>query len=454
MKPAKATFILEAKRLLNRKIVGLLTFFLLLSLYMVQIGINNYRKVTDNVSAFSNFEQLKVKQYVTYGQYGTYGFRILYVPSASSIFFINSSTISQLTSNVDSGERLNIYNSFKGGALFAEKSGGFKDFSGIMLLMGSLLMLYLGYESFIHKDYLRFMAGFTDSRKLFFSVVLSRAMICFIFFLVNAGMSLLLLQLNGIRLNPGELFHLTVYLGVLMILMFFFLILGTIGGSFKSNFTGFVMILISWLALVFLLPGVVSAITSMNAENIVSSNHLELDKLKLIMDVENRIKEKAKDLPPGQEKARVLRQMIDKYWETEFREILAYEKQLQDHMETNIHLFQDLSSLFPSTFYLSASDEISSKGYENFIRFYHHIRALKTDFVRFYFNKRYPGKTGDGLFPAPEKTIEPFIKSSENLFTAMSGLPRGFLKGLLICILYIIVLLYVSFIRFKHSLKC
>lgn len=453
MKPGKAIFILELKRLVNRKNLSLLTFLLLLSLYMVQIGIDGYKNTVENKEAFRNFEELKVKQYVTYGQYGTYGFRILFIPSSTSIFFHNSSTISQLTSNVDSGERLNIYNSFKGPALFTEKSGGFKDFSGIMLLLGSLLMLYLGYESFIHKDYLRFMLGFIGYKKLFFSIILARLGICLSFFAVTAGLAFLLLKINNIQLDPNEMFHLAIFLTVLLVLMIFFLALGTIGGSFKSQFTGFVMILVSWFALVFLAPGIVSSITSRKAENIVSNYKLELDKLRVMMDVEKRLDKKVKDIPLGQDKNLLLHRLVNEYWNTEFLEIINFEKNLENQMTKNIRLFQQLSFFFPSTFYLSTNDEISSKGFENFIRFFGHIQSLKTNFVKFYLDKRYPLPPSTAPVPPPTQGIQSFIKGNENLFYAQSGLPQGFFNGLLISLLYILGTFLLSFYRFKNSLK-
>ena len=176
MKTFLTTYLVESKRLLKKKTFGLFLFFSFLSLYFVQIGLDNYTNIIENKEEFQDIELLKIKQYINYGQYGGYGFRVLFIPSPLSIYFVNSSTISQLTANVDSGERLNIYNSFKGRTLFADKGGGFKDFSGIMLLLGSMLVLYLGYESFIHRDYLRFMYGFVDYRRLFFSIVLSQVL--------------------------------------------------------------------------------------------------------------------------------------------------------------------------------------------------------------------------------------------------------------------------------------
>jgi hypothetical protein len=447
----KSLYTMESKRLFNRTSVSLFTFFLLLSLYFVQTGINNYKSVIENKIAFQAIEKLKVQQYINYNQYGTYGFRILFIPSPLSIFFVNSSTISELTSNVDSGERLNIYNSFKGKALFAEKSGGFKDFSGVMLLLGSLLVLYFGYESIIHKDYSRFMCSLTNLKSFFTSIILSRISIIFLFFLVICAVSLVLVQVQGIKLSPQDYLHFAFYIAGLQLTYIFFFILGTIAGSFKSRFTGFVIVIFSWFAFVFMAPGIVSTVTAKRADNIVSNYHLELQKLQQIMSFEKHAMNEVG--PTTKNNINSVKRLIESYWNNEFKKIQASEEMMENEMKKNIHLFETLSFFFPSTFYLAASDEISSKGYENFIRFFHYIRILKGDFVRFYLNHRYYSQSSDHETTATTPKVKSFIKENENLFHAPSRLPRYLFLGTLITILYIVGLLGFSYHRFKLSLQ-
>ncbi|NIM78943.1 MAG: hypothetical protein GTO20_09135 [Candidatus Aminicenantes bacterium] len=435
-------YILESKRLFNKRNILLYLLVALLALYFVQIGINDYKHIINNKKEFQDFELLKVNQYLNYGQYGSYGFRILFIPSPLNTYFVNSSTISELTSNVDAGERLKIYNSFKGRRLFAEKSGGFKDFSGIMLLLGSLLVLYFGYESMISKDYLRFMHGFTSDRRLFFCVVFSRMVIIFFLFLFTAVISWLFLVFNNIRLTPNDYTHMAIYLGILMLMLVFFFTLGTIAGSFKSRFTGFVILVVSWFVLVFLVPGVVSSVTSRRADNMVSNYQLELEKLKVLMDFEKRVY--AEMGFTTEENIESVREEIESYMENEFKKIQAFEKKLERQMGKNIRHFQTLSSLFPSTFYLSASDEISSKGYESFIDFFSYILELKEKFIRYYINKRYY---------SDYSKVESFIKDDQNLFYAKSRVPRVFFKGLLLNLFFIVGLLIISYGRFKRSLR-
>lgn len=433
---------MEFQRLLNTKTTGVLLLFLILCLYFVQIGINNYKSIIGARGEFQYIERTKVRQYINYAQYGAYGFRILFVPGPLSVYFVNSSVISELTANVDSGERLNIYNSFKGRTLFAEKAGGFKDFSGVMLLLGSLLVLYFGYESVIHKDYLRFMAGFTDPMKLFLSIVFSRVFIFSLYFIFIGGLSLLLLEFNDIHLSGNQWPHWFAFMGVLVLLSVFFFALGTIAGTFKSRFTGFVTLISLWFVFVFMVPWVINAITARKADNIASNYQLELEKLKILMGFEKEAEEKEGPVTDSNTEAE--RALLESAWNNELKKIRALEKKLADDMRINIYRFQKLSCFFPSTFYISASNEIGSKGYKNFIRFFERILTLKWNFIRFYIDKKYYSDS---------TKVESFINGSENLFYSETVLPRGFLNGVLYVLVYILVLIAVSYVRFVRSVR-
>lgn len=442
MRTFYATFIMEAQRLLNKKTAGVFLLFLILCLYFVQMGINNYKSIVETREEFQDIERLKAQQYINYAQYGAYGFRILFIPGPLSVYFVNSSVISELTANVDSGERLNIYNSFKGRTLFAEKAGGFKDFSGIMLLLGSLLLLYFGYESMIHKDYLRFVAGFTDLKKLFLSIVFSRVIIFTLFFLCIGGLSLLLLKLNDITLSGNQWPHWFTYIGVLVLLFVFFFALGTIAGTFKSRFAGFVTLISLWFVFVFLVPWVINAVTARSADNIASTYQLELDKLKLLMGFEKQAE--AQEGPVTDSNTEAERALLESAWNNELIAIRDLEQKLAAEMQANIYRFQKLSCFFPSTFYLSAGNEISGKGYENFMRFFARILTLKWQFIRFYIDKKYYSDFSG---------VESFIKGSENLFYSETVLPRRFLEGVLCALVYIAALFALSYIRFKRSVR-
>lgn len=451
MKTFKAISRIEFKLLARGKHIVFFLCLLILSLYFVQYGINSHKTVTANKTKFQFYEQEKIKKYQHYGQYGTYGMWILFDPSPLSIFFINSSTISELTADVDAGERLKLYNSFKGRTLFNEKAGGFNDFSGIMLLLGSLFALYLGYDTFIHKDYLRFAAVFSKPKKLFYSIFITRLTGVILFPVIIMGLSIILVKINGIHLTSHEYTRLSVFLLIQVLVLVFFFTLGTLASSFKSRLYGFTILVITWFSLVFLLPLVINSITYRKSVNIEAEYHLERLKFEMLMGVEKRIISKTG--LPNEKNAVLIGKQVLEYLGNEFKQLQVFEKQLENEMRKNIRIYQSLSILFPPTFYLSSGNEIGSKGYENFIDFYRYIQELKPRFVYFIMTKRYFTIPAQLAGEKKRIQVESFIKHDENVFEAGTRLPSLFIYGMLTTIIYIISLAVLSFLRFKKSLK-
>ncbi len=171
---------------------------LFISLFLVQIHIDRYKNLIENNREFKEIETLKVNQFLNYTQYGLYGFRVFFNPSALSIFFNCSGAFQGLTSFIDAGEKMNFYNPVKGKTLFEQNSVGFMDFAGIIMLLGSLFALYTGYESLRHKGYLEFVATLSDYKKVFFSVAVSRTFFTIIFFLLLTAGSVALFKINGV----------------------------------------------------------------------------------------------------------------------------------------------------------------------------------------------------------------------------------------------------------------
>ena len=450
MKTTVSFFFMETRRVLNIKTIGLLVLISALSLYFTQTGIKSYLEIMESKQAYWDFEQVKVSQYPGYGQYGTYGVQVLFVPSPLYIFFINSTTVSRLTANVDSGERLYIYNSFKGRELFAEKSGGYKDFSGVFLLLASLLMFYAGYDAFTHRDYLGFMNNFIRPRALFSSIIACRVVIFGLWIAATAALSLLLLKINGIEISGEDGRYFAIFLGVLGLVVFFFFILGTISGTFGSPFAGFAMIVTLWFVSVFMIPGLMRTLITQSAESITSISRMDLEKLRLLMKVEDMMQNSfgsARELRDQAELKRLVGEKMLEHWEKEYKEFYALEKRIENEVKDNIRFYAALSDWFPTTFYLSCGNEISGSGYENYLEFFSWLQELKKNFTLFYMKQRF-------LSPAPEGkgNIQCFFREGENFFQARTRLPWRFSRGILISLGYIAILLAVSYIRFKKSL--
>ncbi|MCK4766292.1 MAG: hypothetical protein KAW12_29120 [Candidatus Aminicenantes bacterium] len=443
MKTFSCFLILEFKRLFSKKNIILFLIFLLLALYFVQEGTHDYKAVIESKENFQEVERINIGKFINYAQYAFFGFRVKFIPSPLSIFFSNSGVVAELTAFVDSGVRLRIYSSFLGKNLYSERSGSFKDFFGIILLFGSLLCLFIGYDCLRHREYLKFLASILNYRKVYFSLFFSRLLLLNIFFLFIVGCALGLIKLNGISLSSAEYLFLGGYCALMALLSLFFASLGVLAGSIKSRSLGTAMIMALWFALIFLIPGAITRIVARKADNITSAYNLEQKKLNLLSAFEKRALNEAQRYTNLKEKEESEKELVESYWDNELAKIQALEKKMQDDMEDSLKYFQGLSLFFPSTFLLSVNNEISSRGYENFLDFYRYIQQLQRQFIRFYLNKRYYSNY---------KKIESFVKADENIYHGKTRLPRNFPAGLLLTAFYVGILSFVSYYRFKRFL--
>jgi hypothetical protein len=439
----KAFFILELKRFINKKNLAIFMALLFISLFLVQIHIDRYKNLIENNREFKEIETLKVNQFLNYTQYGLYGFRVFFNPSALSIFFNCSGAFQGLTSFIDAGEKMNFYNPVKGKTLFEQNSVGFMDFAGIIMLLGSLFVLYTGYESLRHKEYLAFTATLSNHKTEFFSIIISRVFLTMVFFLLLSTGPVLLVKINGIEMAKNDWGYIPVYLVVTMMMLLIFFAVGVICGSLKSKVNGIIAMVAIWFSLVFFIPWVIQAVMLRSTENIRSDCQMELEKLKLLMNFEKKALQEVGVYKSGKgsEAPQKVKDLAEGYWQNEFGAIQAVEEKLKTQLQGAIRRFETLSLFFPTTFYLSTNNALSSKGYENFIDFYHYVQALKEKFLRFYLDRK---------FYTHQTNVESFVKRDENIYTSVSRLPGGFGLGIAMMVVYAVVgfaVAYACFIR-------
>ena len=438
MNTFRSFFIFELRRFFGKRNIILIFLLLFLSLALTQISISEYKNTLNRKEKFQEIERTKVSQYISYTQYGGYGVRMLFVPAPISLFFMNSCVIPDMTSYVDSGERLKIYNTLKGKNLFDQKKFGFSDFSGIILFFGSLLALFYGYETFNNSDYLKFLSSISTKKHAFYSVLLSRIVMMFLVFLAITGSALLLTIINGLYI-PTNVYFLYFILSILIFSLFFFSI-GTIIGMMRSKIIGITTVLSCWFILLYFIPTAINTYIASRSDLLTPVYKLEIDKLKILMDFERKAIEKSgifKEVDDSE------RENALSYLNNELKQILSLEGKMRDQMKNNISIFQKLSMFFPPTFYLSVTNEISSRGYENLIDFYNYVQSVKREFVTFYTEK---------MFFSNFSEIEPFLKGDKNVFYAQSRLPGNFTVGVLVNLFYIAALFWVSYSRFRKAL--
>ncbi len=440
MKTFSSFFLLELQRLFSKRNIIIFILFFLLCQYLVQVRINEYKLKLENQEKFQAIERTNIEKFMNYSQYGTFGFRLLFTPPAISTFFSNSAVISELTAFVDSGIRLRIYNSLLGKNLFSDKSGGFKDLAGIILLFGSLIALYFGYDSFRHKEYIKFISSFSSTKRAYFSILFSRLILLNMNFLFVISSALLLTRLNGLRFSGDEYVNFSVFIFLTILLLCFFLVMGTIISFSKSNINAIVATISIWFAFAFLAPGVITNIVYQRASLIESDFKVEMDKLRQLMNFESRAIDKQGRFDLKNANTDPERQLAESYWKKEFKEIQNLEKKRTAETIKNTNTYQIFSILSPATFYIAMNNEISGLGYGSFIEFYQYTQELREEFIIYYLQK---------TFYSDDKKVESFVKHDENVFISRSRIPSIFFFGAILNLFYLAVLFHFSFSRFR-----
>ena len=432
---------LELKRFVNKRNVIIFLLIFLLSFYYVNKGIDNHKKNLEVSKEFQNVESILFSKILNYTHYSFHGFNLLFIPEISEVFFTNTGKISELSAKIDSVTTLNIKNDCKSIFLFKEKYLVPMDFSGIILLVFSLLALFYGYDSLRDKGYLKFLSTITSHKNVFFFVVFSRfILIALSFVCIFASMSLLFL-LKNIEMPAHIIPNLLGYLLATILMIFFFFITGVFVGNIRSKTAGITAIIVVWSIFLFIIPGTINTLINESAENITSNYKTELEKLKIVSEYERRVSARLGKF--SKERIDIFRQVAESYWEKDFKKIEEVEENHKREIMENIDRYDKLSIFTPTTFYYLTCGEISSRGYGNFIKFYTYLQELKHKFVRFWV---------DRVFYHDPQVMVNFVKGDENLFRATSHLPENFGIGVVINLVYILALIIVSFFRFKTYL--
>jgi hypothetical protein len=414
----------------DRKNLVFLGFISLLSAYFTWSGVNERRQFQDEKKAFINFEKEKISQLITYAQYGTFGFRLIYEASPLNIFFVNSSVLQDLESNIDGFEVIKVESSYKGNKLFL-KRGYFKDFAGIPFIFGSLFMLYMGHLALVSPAYVRFVTGRMPLRKMFAMTTLARLFWLDLFF-ASLGLGLfMLVQFAGVAFAAAEKNVFLWFLLFLVLLMDFFYLLGQFTAvlvRFRKIF--FLWLFVVWFVCIFLLPELDRISVFNKSQALESAEEVNLEKFRALMALEKKFRDYLKVNPamPLDQIRQMQKKFAVQYMNSSFLMNSSLEVKYLREVERVISEHERQSVLFPSTFYQFLTGEVSGKGYYGYLDFMDYIMKLRNRFMQFYLKKRYEG--------SDSASVESFVKGDENIFLSRSRLPGTFGLGMLATALY------------------
>ena len=432
----------EAKCLFHwRNIAIISAIFILLAIFCID-GTSDYKDTLENIKSFQEMEKEKVSMHIYYTFYGIRGIRLLFIPRPISVIFNDTAVIKDMTAHVDTAEKLYISNSFKGKDLFSD-SGGYMDFSGIMFLIGSFLGLIYGYDITRKKDYLMLLADVSDSKNPAFLITVARVILLNLVFWVLSGLALLWLLVNGINIVNTDYL---LFMLALTLVITFFVFVGAIISTMKKKPTQFITLPVVYFLFVFFIPGLIQKSVYVEARNRLKSIHnFEYGMLKTMMQLEKRLYERFGVFKEGKGEAPDnIKVAIQESLNNDWAKLKEMEKKRKEEIIKRIEAYQTISAAFPTTFYLSINKEISSKGFQSFDEFYQYAFDMKYNFLEFYIEKKFYN-------PVPKSGVEPFIKGNEDLFFAQSRLPGSFKFGIMVSIVWLGVLLALSWIRFYLS---
>ncbi|UCH94952.1 MAG: hypothetical protein JSV88_32515 [Candidatus Aminicenantes bacterium] len=113
-------------------------------------------------------------------------------------------------------------------------------------------------------------------------------------------------------------------------------------------------------------------------------------------------------------------------------------------MRSLVEGYHVLSMWIPTSYYRTVSEEVSSRGFLNYLDFSDYTRKKKDEFFKFYMIKLY--------FTSNFSKIENFVKGTENIYQAKPRVPGTFWYGQGLMVFYILFFLFLSYLRFKKCL--
>jgi ABC-type transport system involved in multi-copper enzyme maturation permease subunit len=275
-------FKFEVNRILfDKRSVIFLICLLAVTLYVVNIGISEYNSFKNSKEIFLNYEKEKVDKYLTYDQFGGFGFRVIYEPSPLAVFFNNSSVFGGLETNIDVREIVRVNDVKKGRPLF--KTGGHKDFAGIIFLFGSLYFLLMGLVNFKSDRLVKF----AITRKYIPISALFRLVLLVLAFAVIFLASFILVLLRGLSFSASEIgAYLLFYLYTLAFLVFFYCLGLLLSAMFRSN--KILTALIVWFSFIFIIPEIGKVSIISDSQAIPLNETLNLKKFETLMNAEKQ----------------------------------------------------------------------------------------------------------------------------------------------------------------------
>jgi len=435
---------LELKKNFNRYTSACLLIFLIILIAVNQVGIEKHKVDEKQQEAFIHVQVKLIEGFINYEQYGIFGIDRLLLDCPLISLFYNSSTLTELQANIEYSTRYKLYKPEMGKNLFKRPTGGSLDFSWFFIIFGSLAICLWSFFARSDQEYLMFLHNFTGPRRIYLGIVLGRVLLIVICNFIIVLAARVQFTINGISLTPAEISALVYFFLAASITMSVLAAVSTRLGAIKNWRKGAVITAIFWIIVVFLWPEVLNLIFSRRAEiNMKSLEEYQIQKNKQLLGLEKKALKNTGRFDKQQEKQDSDRISAEIYWNVVSKKIRAIDLQMIDETEEISREFQAASIFNPVTFYKSVNNELGSKGFNSYNRFFRENLEIQRGFLRRVFDKRYYGNY---------TKVEPYLPFEKLVVKAEPGLPAYFTAGILLNLFYLVIAITWGSAGFKRSM--
>ncbi|MCK4763093.1 MAG: hypothetical protein KAW12_12935 [Candidatus Aminicenantes bacterium] len=431
-------FFYEKKCACNKTLIFFAIGVLLFGIYYLDRGIDKHYEYKKKCAEFCSAEKEnieKIKSSIDQGIRGRFIFNFLAAPSQLYGMFYYSATFSSLHSMLDNSGVLFDNSSKIDSSTLGKQSVVKFDFSIFIYIILPFLVSFYGFFYFkniiIHS---RLYLNYSSPSAIIWNFLLSRWVHFFRAMILLTCIVFVWFSLRGISLSFDNIIHVLLFIFVATLVITFIFFIAVLAKIVHSDFLRYILIFVVIPFFVLFIPGELNeAVTNKPIKETKSTYKKDHEKFTIFSDYETMLSNKVNAAETLPEKRRLYKDLNNQYIDQEFKEMSNLEKTMilqADHIVNKIYW---INALVPTAFYSTICCELSSMGYSSYLDYYREIFQKQPEIVEGYIRDHK-------------------IINFDYLHQTKSGLPRYFLFGVIIAVLYCIAILFVILFFYKREL--